>query len=54
MSEIMTLKECCEYMRVSDKTIRRWIKEKKLPYLKVGRQYRFRTDKIDLWMEENK
>ena len=37
-----TIKETSEYLEVAEITIRRWVKEGKLPYDKVGKNYVFR------------
>lgn len=38
--EVYTLKEARRYLRISDATARRWIKQGRLPARKVGRDYR--------------
>ncbi len=37
---VYTLAEACQILRVSDATIRRWIKSGKIRYARVGRAYR--------------
>ena len=41
-----TIKETSEYMDVAEITIRRWAKEGKLPFQKVGRNYVFLVDDL--------
>lgn len=41
-----TIKETSEYMELAEITIRRWAKEGKLPYDKVGKNYVFRVDDL--------
>ncbi|MBI4620343.1 MAG: helix-turn-helix domain-containing protein [Desulfobacterales bacterium] len=36
-----TIKETSEYLEVAEITIRRWVKEGKLPYDRVGKNYVF-------------
>ena len=40
---VFTIKEASAYLEVAEITIRRWAKEGKLPYHKVGKNYVFRT-----------
>jgi len=41
-----TIKETSEYMDVAEITIRRWAKEGKLPFQKIGRNYVFHVDDL--------
>ncbi|MCX5855014.1 MAG: helix-turn-helix domain-containing protein [Deltaproteobacteria bacterium] len=41
-----TIKETSEYMGVAEITIRRWAKEGKLPFQKVGKNYVFLVDDL--------
>lgn len=41
-----TIKEASAYLEVAEITIRRWAKEGKLPYHKVGKNYVFRVDDL--------
>lgn len=52
MSELMTSKQCMAYLGIAQRTLYKWIKEKRIPYLKVGNQYRFRPEQIDAWLEK--
>jgi excisionase family DNA binding protein len=49
MSEIMTVREVSEYLRVHSTTVYRLLKQRKLPAFKVGSDWRFDVDEIDLW-----
>ncbi len=42
----LTIKETAEYMDVAQITIRRWAKEGKLPFHKVGKNYTFLVDDL--------
>ena len=41
-----TIKEASTYLDVAEITIRRWAKEGKLPFSKVGKNYVFQVDKL--------
>lgn len=50
----LKLKEVAEIFQVSEKTIYRWINDKKLPCYKLNHQYRFDKDEIDEWIIKNR
>lgn len=45
-SDLMTLQEVCDFLGVSESTIRRRIRAKKIKFTKKGNQYRFRKSDI--------
>lgn len=45
----LKLKEVAELLKVSEKTIYRWIKDGSIPFYRINHQYRFRTDDINQW-----
>jgi len=49
MSKIMTVSEVAEYLRVHSTTVYRLLKQGKLPAFKVGSDWRFNVEAIDLW-----
>jgi len=53
MAELMTVSEVADYLRVTEKTIYRLLKQGKIPAVKVGRQWRFEKAKIDEWLSRN-
>jgi excisionase family DNA binding protein len=42
----LTIKESAEYLDVAEITVRRWAKEGKLPFHKVGKNYVFAVDDL--------
>lgn len=52
-SEIMTVKECAKYLKMSPSTIYKLAQDRKMPATKVGRQWRFRSNKIDQWLDKS-
>ena len=46
----LTPQEVSDMLRVSVHTVRRWIKEGKLPAYKVGRGWRIRDVELDKWL----
>ena len=45
----LTVKETAEFLRVSEKTIYRWIRQGVIPAIKFQGQYRFDTKEIEAW-----
>ena len=53
MTELMTLKEVADYLRVTKKTIHRMLQRRLIPAMKVGRQWRFDQASIEVWLNQN-
>jgi len=53
MAELMTLQEVADYLRVTEKTIYRLLKQGRIPATKVGHLWRFRRNLIDEWLHQN-
>lgn len=53
-TDIMTIREVAEYLKLTDKTAYRLAAEGKLPGFKVGGAWRFRKADVDLWIESKK
>ena len=50
--DVMTLNEVAEYLRIPRSTAYKLVQEGRIPGQKVGRQWRFRRDTIDRWLDE--
>jgi len=50
----LTLQEVSELLRVSVQTVRRWIKEGRLPAYKVGRAWRIGKVDLDKWLNRQR
>ncbi len=53
MTELMTVEEIADYLRVTEKTIYRLLRQRKIPATKVGHQWRFDKASIDKWLHRN-
>ncbi len=51
--KFLTLVETVEILRVSKRTLLRMIKQKKIPSLKVGGQWRILERRLTKWTEQN-
>lgn len=47
--DYLTVKETAEFLKVSEKTIYRWIRQGVIPAIKFQGQYRFDTKEIEAW-----
>lgn len=53
-SDVMTLPEVAEYLRLTEKTTYRLAADGTLPSFKIGGSWRFRKTDIDAWIEAKK
>lgn len=51
MTEILTIREVAEYLKLNEKTTYRFVAEGKIPGFKVGGAWRFRMSEIERWIE---
>ena len=49
---ILTLKEVAEYLKLSELSLYRLLRKRKIPGFKVGQQWRFTKDALDKWIDE--
>ena len=50
--EILTLEEVALYLRLKPQTIYKWAQEKRIPAVKLGKEWRFRKSILDRWLDE--
>lgn len=48
---LLTLPEAADYLRLAKQTIYNLVNRGEIPYLKAGRQLRFRKSDLDAWLE---
>jgi len=53
MTKLLTPDEVCERFRIKLSTLYQWTAHKKIPFIKMGGQNRFRESDLDRWIEEN-
>jgi excisionase family DNA binding protein len=52
--EIFTVEEIANYLRIKPLTVYRWIKQNRIPFIKLGRRnFRFRRTVIDQWLKDH-
>ena len=47
MGELLTTAQTAEYLQLSERTIRQWIKDKKIPASKLGKGWRIKKSDVD-------
>jgi excisionase family DNA binding protein len=45
--DLLTVNEAAAFLRLQQSTVRRWVLEKKMPYLKLGRRVFLRRSDLD-------
>ena len=53
-TNLLTLAEVADYLRVSQSTIFRLVERRELPAFKVGHEWRFTMEQIDRWRTKRK
>lgn len=56
-TDLYDLREACKYLKISQPTMYRLIKQRKIAYSKIGTgrgTYRFRKEDLDAYFEENR
>ncbi|HOO51529.1 MAG TPA: helix-turn-helix domain-containing protein [Alphaproteobacteria bacterium] len=51
-TDIFTVKELSEYLKLNEKTAYRLAAKGEIPGFKVGGSWRFRQSELDTWIEE--
>jgi excisionase family DNA binding protein len=54
MDKWLTLEQIAEYLQISTSSIYKMAQSAKIPAYKVGRQWRFKREEIDTWVEKRK
>lgn len=52
--EFLTTRQIADLLKISEVTVRKWCREKRLPAVKFGRSYRVRRADIDRMFEQAK
>ena len=52
-SVLMNIEETAAYLRLAPWTIRHWVCQKKIPYVRLGRSVRFRRKDLERFVTQN-
>ena len=52
-AERLTAAEAADYLRISEWTLRHWVSDKKIRFIKIGRAVRFKKTHLDRFLSDN-
>jgi excisionase family DNA binding protein len=52
-SELLTAGEAAQYLRISEWTLRHWVSDRKIRFIKMGRAVRFKRAHLDRFLQDN-
>ena len=50
--ELLTVKEMAEYLKMNPQVVRRWLREGRLPGIKMGKEWRAAKEDIDAMLKQ--
>ena len=53
MRELLTTEQAAEILKIKPGTLRSWVSQRKIPYVKLGRLVRFDKNAIENFIEQN-
>ncbi|TKJ40652.1 hypothetical protein CEE37_06730 [candidate division LCP-89 bacterium B3_LCP] len=51
--EVFDLREAAAFLRISENTLRDWVRKRKIPFSKVNGSLRFKRSKLERWLDLN-
>jgi excisionase family DNA binding protein len=51
-NQLLTVAETCRYLKVSPRTLYRYIQNRQLPGFKLGKEWRFARTDLEQWLRE--
>ena len=54
VSELWTIQEVADFLKVKTSVVKYWLQTSYIPFVKVGKHYRFDSNDIRAWMERHK
>lgn len=51
-SEIMTAEETCRYLKITQRTLYRYLRNRQIPAFKLGREWRFVRSDLEQWIRD--
>jgi excisionase family DNA binding protein len=50
LKQLLTIKDLARQFQITEGTIRKWVMNNKIPFIKLGKAVRFDQNKIDTWI----
>ena len=54
VSELWTIEDVADFLKVKTSVVKYWLHTSGIPFLKIGKHYRFDPNDIREWMERHK
>ena len=51
METYLSIEGLAKYLDVAEKTVRKWVLNREIPFRKIGKVIRFRLSEIEQWVE---
>jgi len=51
-SEIMTTEETCHYLKITQRTLYRYLRSRQIPAFKLGKEWRFVRSDLEQWIRD--
>jgi excisionase family DNA binding protein len=51
-SELMTVTETCRYLKIAPRTLYRYLRNRKIPAFKLGKEWRFVRSDLEQWIRD--
>jgi excisionase family DNA binding protein len=52
--ELLDVEEVAAYLKIHPEVVRRWLREKRLPGIKIGKEWRVAKEDLDRYLEDLK
>jgi len=51
-SELMTAEETCSYLKITSRTLYRYLRSRQIPAFKLGKEWRFVRSDLEQWIRD--
>jgi len=51
-SELLTVEETCRYLKVTPRTLYRYLRNRQIPAFKLGKEWRFVRSDLEQWIRD--
>jgi excisionase family DNA binding protein len=51
-SELMTAAETCRYLKITSRTLYRYLRSRQIPAFKLGKEWRFVRSDLEQWIRD--
>lgn len=51
-SELMTAEETCRYLKITSRTLYRYLRSRQIPAFKLGKEWRFVRSDLEQWIRD--